>query len=163
MLEAHRFAARRLSDLDRVGEARFAFGGRGKRISRVKFEFRVVEFDKDGERAAGRREIRLVHVALDRAQRIENGAVNLVFVRLAFDIRERARREIDILPGRGFAGRSWPGGIGALGAGAAAYGAAGASGLAGSGDGVVGACAAGGTAGEGAVGAGADGGAAGAC
>ena len=53
MLEAHRFAARRLSDLDRVGEARFAFGGRGKRIACVKFETRCRR-TRQRRRAAGR-------------------------------------------------------------------------------------------------------------
>jgi len=96
MLEAHRFAARRLSDLDRVGETRFAFEGRRKRIACVKFEPGVVGLDKDGERPAGRRETRLVDLTLDRAQRIENGAINFVLGGLAFDIGEGPSREIDI-------------------------------------------------------------------
>ena len=58
----------------------------------------VVGLDEDGEWATGRLEIRLVHRALDDAQRIENGAVDLVLVSLPFGIDERPRREIDRLP-----------------------------------------------------------------
>jgi len=77
--------------------------GAGQRIACVIFETGIVGFDEDGERPAGGYEIRLVHVALDRTQRIENGAVNLVPVRLAFDIGEGAQRKIDAFAGRALA------------------------------------------------------------
>ena len=103
MLEAHRLAARRLSDFHRVGKAGLAFGRGLERVPRVISKASLVGLDEHRERPTGRLHARLVHVAFDETERPEDGAVDLVAVGLALDIGEGSRGKVDRLAGRGLA------------------------------------------------------------